>query len=187
MDNLDALHRGLDQMERIVRAISPTQYDRPTPCTDFDIRALLNHTVASLAGLASAATGETWDMTAYERDVLGDDPGSAFAEGVSALRRATVDGGSLERDWAMPFGPTPGEQAIAIGIIEVTQHGWDLAEAAGQDGPFDEELAEAALVLAHANMPPDDDRPAGTFGHSVPVPDDAPARDRLAGFLGRTP
>ena len=56
---------------------------------DFDLRALLNHTVASLDGLADAATGSTWDLTAYGRDVLGDDPRGTFLRAARAW--ATCD------------------------------------------------------------------------------------------------
>jgi uncharacterized protein (TIGR03086 family) len=187
MEPTDALRRALDQSERIVESIDPTQLDRPTPCTEFDVKALLNHTVASVQGLANAASGETWDMATYGHDLLGDDPVGAFKAAAAALRSATSGDDTLTREWAMPFGPTPGERAIAIGIMEVTQHGWDLAKATAPAPAFDEDLAAAALEVAKANMPPDDQRPAETFGPSVPVADDAPASDRLAAFLGRTP
>lgn len=187
MEPDQALHRALDQIERIAGGIRPDQLERPTPCTEFDVRALLNHTTASLQGLADAASGRTWDMGTYGRDLLGDDPIGSFTTGVRALRAAASPDDVLERMWSMPFGDTPGRQAIAIAIMEVAQHGWDLARATDQDVVFDDELAETALELAKANMPPDDQRPEGTFGPPVPVPDDAAAADRLAGFMGRTP
>ena len=188
MEPTTALHRAIDQTSTIVAAIGDDQYGRPTPCDEFDVRALLNHTVASVQGLADAASGTTWDMTAYGRDVLGDDPKQAFADAADHLRQAAPQGGdTLERNWNMPFGETPGATAIAIAIMEVTQHGWDLAKATGQPPDFDDELAETALELARQNMPPDDQRPAQTFGPPVPVADDAPAPDRLAAFMGRTP
>ena len=188
MEPTTALHRALDQTSTIVAAISDDQYGQSTPCDEFDVKALLNHFVASVQGLADAASGTTWDMGAYGRDVLGDDPKQTFADAADRLRQAAPqDPGTLERNWNMPFGETPGAQAIAIAIMEITQHGWDLAKATGQQPDFDDELAEATLELARQNMPPDDQRPEGTFGPPVPVADDAPATDRLAAFMGRTP
>jgi uncharacterized protein (TIGR03086 family) len=188
MEPTTALHRALDQTSAIVAGIDDGQLGLPTPCADFDVRALLNHTVASLDGLADAATGSTWDLTAYGRDVLGDDPKGTFLRAAERLREATPsDGDTLERTWNMPFGETPGSRSIAIAILGVTQHGWDVAKATGQQPDYDEELAEAALELAHQNMPPADQRTPESFGPPVPVADDAPAHDRLAAFLGWTP
>ena len=87
----------------------------------------------------------------------------------------------------MPSGEMPGEQAIAIPIIEVAQHGWDLARATKQPMSLDDAMAEEVLGIAKEYMPPDDQRPAEMFGPSVPVSKDAPPADRLAAFLGRTP
>ena len=187
MEPDQALHRALDQIERIAGAIGTDQLDRSTPCTDFDVRALLNHTAVSMQGLADAASGRAWDMAAYGADVLGADPIGSFRTAAGALRDATSADDVLDRNWNMPFGETPGRQAIAIAIMEVAQHAWDLAGGTAQDVDFDQELAEQALELARANMPPDDQRPEGTFGPPVPVADDAPAADRLAGFMGRMP
>ena len=188
MEPTTALHRAIDQTSTIVAAIDPDQFGRSTPCDDFDVKSLLNHTVASVQGLANAASGTPWDLAAYGRDVLGDDAKQSFATEAERLRDATPeDGDTLERNWNMPFGETPGAQAIAIGIMEITQHGWDLARATGQQPDFDDELSETALELARKNMPPDDKRTPDSFGPSVEIADDAPAHDRLAAFLGRRP
>ena len=189
MEPTEALHRAIDQAQRIVANIEPSQLGDPTPCTDFDVKGLLNHLVASVQGLADAASGQKWDLGAYGRDVLGDDPSGAFDTAADRLRAAVPGPSALEQEWAMPFGDSPGAQSIGIGIMEVAQHGWDLAKATGQDDPanFDDELSVTALELAQQNMPPDDQRPEGQFGPSVPVPEDAPPHDRLAGFMGRTP
>jgi uncharacterized protein (TIGR03086 family) len=187
MEPTVALHRALDQLSAVVDATTADQYGLPTPCEDFDVKTLLNHTVASVRGLADAAAGTTWDMSMYGRDLLGDDPAGSFATAASALREATTGEDVLDRAWAMPSGESPGAQAIAIGILEVTQHAWDLARATGQDVAFDRELSEHALELAQQNLPPDDQRPPAAFGPSVPVDDAAPAHDRLAAFMGRTP
>ena len=187
MEPTTALHRALEQTSAVVANIDDGQLGLPTPCADFDVRALLNHTVASIGGLANAANGETWDMATYGRDLLGDDARGTFQRAVERLREATSGADTLERRWEMPFGQSPGSQAIAIAILEVTQHGWDLARATGQSPTFDDELSEAALELARQNLPPDDQRPPQAFGPSVPIDDGAPAHDRLAAFLGRTP
>jgi uncharacterized protein (TIGR03086 family) len=187
MEPIEALHRALDQADRIVDQIDPSQYDRPTPCTDFDVKTLLNHTVASVRGLADAASGQTWDMGLYGQDLLGDDAAGAFHRAAAALREAAPDAPSLDRPWAMPSGELPGRQAIAIGIMEVAQHGWDLARATGQSPAFDDGVSETALELARKNLPPDDQRPEGAFKPSVPIDDSAAPHDRLAAFMGRTP
>ena len=188
MEPTVALHRALDQTTGIVDRITDDQLDRPTPCEDFDVTALLNHTVASMQGLANAASGEPWDMATYGQDLLGGDPVGTFRAAASSLREATAGDDVLDRPWNMPFGESPGSQAINIAIMEVVQHGWDLARATDQrDVPFDDELSETALELARKNLPPDDQRPAAAFGPSVPAADDAPAHDRLAAFMGRTP
>jgi uncharacterized protein (TIGR03086 family) len=191
MDAHTALHRAIDHTERIVATIGDDDLGRPTPCDEFDVRALLNHLVASTTGLADAAGGTTWDMSLYGRDLLGDDPGGAFRDAAARLRSATPpDPADVERTWAMPSGDAPGAMGAAVATLELTQHAWDLAKALGRaddDAAFDDELAEYALGLAHQNLPPDDQRTPASFGPTVAVPGDAPAHDRLAGFMGRRP
>ncbi|MEA2686905.1 MAG: hypothetical protein QOE93_2100 [Actinomycetota bacterium] len=71
--------------------------------------------------------------------------------------------------------------------MEYLGHGWDLATATDQTHPATEEQAEAALARAEQTLPAQYRGDGMPFGHAVDVPDTAPAIDRLAAFLGRTP
>jgi uncharacterized protein (TIGR03086 family) len=68
---------------------------------------------------------------------------------------------------------------------DVFVHSWDIARALGLDAAFDETLTEAMLALHRQTI--SDELRAAFFAPIVPVPDDAPALDRLVGFLGRKP
>ena len=61
--SLDLLERALDQTGTVIARIRPDQVGSPTPCTEFDVRALVNHIVfdvqvftAALSGAAAALT-----------------------------------------------------------------------------------------------------------------------------------
>ncbi len=85
----------------------------------------------------------------------------------------------------VPIGAVPGVVALHLRITESLVHGWDLAHSTGQ--PTDvlpDDLAEHELQFSRRQLP---DLPPGRhpFAPSQPVPDDAPALDRLAALLGR--
>jgi uncharacterized protein (TIGR03086 family) len=187
MEPTKLLHRALEHATGIVERIKPNQMKLGTPCPDFDVATLLNHTTASVQGFADAASGKGLDMGLYQQDLLGNDPEGSFAKAAAELRGATADPAVVKQKWGLPFGDTPGDRAIAIAIIEVAQHGWDLARATKQESTLDDDTAEGVLAIAKENFPPDDERPPEMFGPPVTVSDDAPAPDRLAAFLGRKP
>lgn len=68
---------------------------------------------------------------------------------------------------------------------DVFMHTWDLARATGQDDTLDASRCEA--MLAGITAMEEALRASGQYGTPVPVPDDAPAQDRLVGFIGRDP
>jgi uncharacterized protein (TIGR03086 family) len=73
-----------------------------------------------------------------------------------------------------------------VALNEVTVHGWDLAVATGQ--PYRPDRVSVLLCLEMVGDRSDPtNEPEGLFGPVVPVPDDAPAFDRLLGRTGRDP
>jgi uncharacterized protein (TIGR03086 family) len=185
MDPTDILLRSVDQTGKIVAGVKPDQLSLSTPCTEFDVKTLLNHTVGALKMFLAGARGEQLDMGAFSQDLVGDDPAGAYDKTAAEFREALGQPGVLEKTWNMPFGQLPGMMCAGIGTVEFVQHGWDIAKATGQQADFDPELTEAAFTTARM-MPAEQVRNANVYGPEVEAPPDAPAHDRLAAFLGRT-
>lgn len=172
--------------ETIVAGITAAQWGAPTPCTGLDVRTLVNHLVTGNLLFAALVTGTP--PPDRDADHLGDDPVGAFRRAAAALRDAFARPGVLERTYTAPFGTGPGIALVRTRIIEQLGHGWDLARATGQPADFPADVAERALAAARdqlATRPSPSDSGWTPFAPEVPVPDDAPAINRLAGFLGR--
>jgi uncharacterized protein (TIGR03086 family) len=182
-DALTDLGRALTATEAVVAGIRAAQWSAPTPCTELDVRAVLNHLVSGNLLFAALVRGEP--LPDRSADHLGGDPLTAFQRAAGQLREAFATPGVLESVYTAPFGTGPGAALLHVRIVEALAHGWDLARATGQPAAFPDDVAERALAATKQQLTL---RPAGTgapFGAEVPVAEDAPAIDRLAGFLGR--
>jgi uncharacterized protein (TIGR03086 family) len=86
----------------------------------------------------------------------------------------------------VPVGTLPGRAVVHLRTVETLVHGWDLARATGRTVPFPDELAEHELTFSRdlLGRVPEGRQP---FAPSVAVTDAAPAIDRLAALLGRSP
>jgi hypothetical protein len=81
-------------------------------------------------------------------------------------------------------------QAVALNIhfTETVAHTWDLAKSTGQLSKLDPELAESGEAVARGFVQPEFRNAQGDpYAAEVTVAASAPAYDRFAGFLGRTP
>ncbi|MGH8992219.1 MAG: TIGR03086 family metal-binding protein, partial [Acidimicrobiia bacterium] len=145
MDTLKLLSQTFESTGRIVAGVRPDQMDAPTPCGEWDVRALLDHAIGVIAGFAAAASRAD---SPGEPPAIGDNPQPAF----DAAARATLDAwhrpGALEGMCTLAHGITlPAEVAAGINFVDTLVHGWDLARATGQDSTLDPELATAALEI----------------------------------------
>ena len=174
---------ALAATDAVVAGIEPAQWDAPTPCTEMDVRAVVNHLVSgSLMCLALAREEPPPDRGA---DQLGDEPLEAFRRAGREVRETFAAPGVLETVFTTPFGTAPGSAVVHVRIVELLTHGWDLARATGQQLDFPDDLAERTLAATRHQLAARPEGPGSPFGPEVKVPDDAAAIDRLAGFLGR--
>jgi uncharacterized protein (TIGR03086 family) len=184
---VDLLRRALDQTAALVAAVQPEQLSWPTPCSKWDLRAVLRHVIATdLRNFTIAARGETADWKA-EPAPLGDDPAADFRRGAATLLD-TWNKADLEKLVPAAGGATrPLRSRIDQQIAELAVHGWDIARATGQPAELDPQVAQRALDWSRQMLRPEHRGPDRAFGHEVPVAGDAPVYDRLAGWFGRDP
>ncbi len=184
-DTLLLLERALDQATDLIAAVGPAQGGLPTPCADWDVRALVSHLAGQdLRNFLLAVRGETADWQAPADDP-GADWAATFRERAAPLR-AAWRAADLDALVALPGGgQAPLSGRADQQIAELTMHGGDLATATGQQAGLDPALAEHALSWARQMLRPE--ARGRAFGQEVPVPAEAPVYQRLAGWFGRDP
>jgi uncharacterized protein (TIGR03086 family) len=183
-----ALVGGVAVLERAVAyalgslaLVTPEALGRPTPCRYWDLQDLLEHLLDSMAALQEAI-----EVGRVDRQ-----PVPVAADVIVVLRAQAT---RLLGSWANAEGSTTvcvedttvtAPLVAVAGAIEVTVHGWDVAQACGRNRPIPDDLADELLGLAvlFIRAP---DRP-GRFGAPIGVPLEAAASDRLLAFLGRRP
>lgn len=184
MDPISVLRKAVDQTGRIVAGVKPDQLSRPTPCADWDTRALLNHTIGVVEMFDDAVQTKPFTGSMFANDNVGDDPGASYETRAAVLRSTLAQPDVLDRPWTMPFGEVPGVVGAGFATLELFQHGWDVARASGQQIDFDSDVTETAAATAQL-MPAEQVRVDGVFGAEGSCPPGASAEDELAAFLGR--
>jgi len=141
--------RAMAQTEVIVAAVQPGQLGLPTPCAEYDVRALLSHIVGGLNRVAIVGEGGDALARPARADGVPDDGWPAAYQAASQrARQAWSDNAKLDALVEVPWGKILGRFAIAGYVQEILTHGWDLAKATGQPTEPDPELAFFALAGA---------------------------------------
>jgi uncharacterized protein (TIGR03086 family) len=130
---------------RLLAAVNPDQWEVSTPCTDWNVKQLVNHMVSGAKNVASIMGG---DGPQNFGEVLGDDAIAAF----DAACKAAIAAFSAPGVMGSMVQTRRGEQLAgdyALGQVqEMLVHGWDLATAIGADTAMDPELLEASYARA---------------------------------------
>ena len=184
--------RVLAALTLLVEGVRPEQWNGPTPCAEWDVRQLLDHVTSGNRMFAALASGERPEgmegllqLRARVAPAADDDPVATFRESGRQLLRVFSDPDFPDGTYVTPIGERSGDFLILMRTSEGLIHGWDLARATGQTPAFPEAIAEQTLASLHLTLADRPRDPRG-FGVEQPVPADAPALDRLAGFVGRS-
>lgn len=184
-DIIDLHRRAVGEFEVRVDAIPDDAWSQPTPCLDWDVRALVNHvvgedrwTVPMLEGKTIAQVGD-----ALDGDLLGAAPRRAAHEAMAAAIAAFAAPGVLNRIVHLSFGDAPAEEYAWQLFADHLIHAWDLAAATDGDDRLDPELVDACAEW----FGPMEEmyRKAGAVGTRPELPADANAQARLLAAFGR--
>jgi uncharacterized protein (TIGR03086 family) len=179
------LERAIDYTFGSLVLVTRDAMARPSPCAGWDLRALLHHMNDSLQALHEA--GDV-GRVAGRAATYGDpdvDPVMTLRNRACSLLGAWVNAAD-SRDWVTVDGcPVTGGVVTAAGALEITVHGWDVAQAVGRPRPIPPLLAAELLPLATL-LVTEADRPR-RFAPAIEAAATAPPADRLLAFLGRRP
>jgi uncharacterized protein (TIGR03086 family) len=181
LESLGLLERAVGYTRVSLRDVTPGMLQDPTPCGRWDLGALLDHMVESLATLTEAA-----DL-GHVAVRIPDGPPSP----VGAVQRLRVQACSLlgawsavARDGDVMVGDRPLASSLlaCAGALEVAVHGWDVAQATGHPRPVPTLLALELLPWVDVFVT-EQDRPT-RFAPALDVPLSGPSTTLLA-RLGR--
>ncbi len=179
MDQLIGDHEKARQgFTKVVKGVDASRWHAPSPCTEWDARAVVEHVIGSHEMLLLKPLEVRADRPR-------EDPVARWSATDAALTQALSSDEILDQEIDGPMGATTARSLLPALTSDVLVHCWDLARAAGIDVELDEGLATAALVMAEQHA--DSFKTSAMFGDPVAVPDDAPVTDRLLGFFGRDP
>ncbi|WP_433136657.1 TIGR03086 family metal-binding protein [Actinomadura nitritigenes] len=188
MDIRRQMRPAADAAARIVLETPEDRLDAPTPCSGWDVRALVNHLILWNGRGETAARREPVTGPGEDHDFTAE-PGWAerFAEQARRTAGAWSDPAAWEGKTSLTGAKEGMPASFIAGIVlgECVVHGWDLAVATGREPGLPPEVVEAAWeqLVPTAEF----SRKYGAFGPEVEVPEDAPLLERLLGLAGRDP
>jgi len=184
MDLLDPLSRTFDHATKVISGIGADQFDAATPCRDWDVRALVRHTLGVVVNMGRGASGSEL-LTDINAVPLEADLAAQFrAEADRTLAAWTARG--VEGEVNIGAGPMPVQAGMSINLLDTATHSWDIARATGQDADLPDALAATVLAVSRGFVS-DDIRTFAGFDPIVLIDPDAGPTDQLVAFLGRRP
>ncbi|MGI5197270.1 TIGR03086 family metal-binding protein [Streptomyces sp. CA-288835] len=183
----DLLGTAAAQAVPVVRAIPDVALAHPTPCAEYDVKALVNHLFHVVVEFRELAAKKPADFTSTpDRVGAGDDWRDGFAEATARLVEAWSQPGA--EDGTTGAMELPARTVGCLVLLDLTVHIWDLARATGQEYRPHPAGTGVLSTLADtvAEMAPTA-RQMGMFAEPLPAPKDANTFDRLLTETGRDP
>lgn len=184
-DTVELYRRAIDEFGGRVALVKDDQWHNDTPCTDWDVRVLVNHLVNEDRWVPPLLDGQTIDQVGdrFDGDLLGDDPKQAWKEASEEALAAAGRPGAMEATAHLSFGDFPGRDYVMQVLVDHVIHAWDLARGIDADDALDPDLVQVAYDFLEPQV--EAWRAGGAFGELVEVPESADLQTRLLALTGR--
>jgi uncharacterized protein (TIGR03086 family) len=177
VEELVARHRrACDEFGRVAAAVREDRWTAPTPCAEWDARAVVEHVIGFHEFLLLRPLG-----VRAQRPRTG--PAERWEATSRALFRALADEGVLDRATDLPGGGQSSPRTMLAALTtDVLVHTWDLAVATGVEARLDRALCVIALGQRDPAA-----APTSMYAAPVAVPDSTEPCTRLLAASGRDP
>ena len=173
-------HRAHREFAARLRAV--TDWNAPTPNTDWDVKTLVRHVTSEQQWVPHLLQGKTIEEAEALIEPLGDDLVEEWSK-YSAAATEAWENAPRDASVQLSYDTVKVDDYLREQVSDVTIHSWDLARAVGADEKLDDQLVEATWTIFEPQR--DALSASGLFAHPVPIDDDAPLQLRLLALTGR--
>jgi hypothetical protein len=96
---LPLLRRAVDEVGPVVAFVA--EFERPTPCPDFDLKTVTAHLIGGLRGFADVGEAKPFEFGS-DPDLAAENPATAFHAAADRMLAAFAEPGMETRTFAMP-------------------------------------------------------------------------------------
>ncbi len=167
-----------------LRLDAVTDWDAPTPDTDWNVHDLVRHVVEEQQWVPYLLAGRSISQARRSIERLRDDLKAewqlySFAA-TEAWRAANAD-----VRVSLSYDTVPVAEYLREQVCDVAIHSWDLARAVGADEALHPDLVAAVWTVFEPQR--DALVASGLYASPIPFPDDAPLQWQLLAITGRDP
>lgn len=184
MDAKTLFERCIDQADHCLKNVQKDQLDNSTPCSEWNLKTLVNHIVNEVLWVTDLLAGKTISEVGskYDGDLVGTTPYQAWQKAAEAARKA-VEIADLEQVVHLSYGDVSAEHYISEIASDMLIHTWDVDQSIKCSLRIDDDVAQAIYDLT---LPKKDEMAgSGLFGEPLNVPADAAIRTKLLALFGR--
>ncbi|MGC4745564.1 TIGR03086 family metal-binding protein [Micromonospora sp. DT201] len=182
---LDRAHAALRDA---TAALTAADLGKPTPCAEWNVVQVLQHSAGDQLAFVAAITGQNGptENPFTPSGVLAGTPAELVEPTLtaSAAAFAMVDPAGTTPT-PLPHGALPAATAAGAAALDAGVHAWDIAIAASQPSPLDDDLAAQLLPVARAIVEPL--RQYGAYAPALEPRENDSAAAKLLRYLGRDP
>jgi len=177
------LEQAVDYSLDALDTVRPEFLSHPTPCRDWNLQMLLGHASESVAALQEGLDAERIGLYPADHGQIALDSAQIFRLRLVRLLDAWTSMKSRARAVEVAGQALPASVVAGVAALEITIHGWDIAEAGEHHRPIPPDLALALFAISPLLMPDGNRHPL--FAAPILVSKAAGPSERLLAFLGR--
>ncbi|KQO63180.1 TIGR03086 family metal-binding protein [Curtobacterium sp. Leaf261] len=179
-DWIDLQARAAAEFGRRLTAV--TDWDAPTPDTEWTTRDLVTHVIDEQRWIPLLLSGCAYEQAEADLEPIGDDLVAAWQR-FSAAASAAWSSASLDTDVHLQTDTVSAGEYLREQTSDIAIHSWDLARATGADEHLDDGLVEAVWTVFEPQI--DSLAASGLYDAPIQVDDHATLQTRLLAVTGR--
>ncbi|MEO1062247.1 MAG: TIGR03086 family metal-binding protein [Actinomycetota bacterium] len=189
-DPLHVLDLAQARAAALIADLGDDDWGRPTPCTEWSVRDVVNKMTASTQLFAAFGRRQRPDPPPDLIDpaeILGDDPLGVYLDAAADCRAAWRGEGAMEGTAPSTVGEFPAKAVLNARIFDTTILSWDVASACSLDHRIDDLQAAYVLRVAVALVPTVRAASPERYRDPEHLDDDHSLVERMVAATGRDP